>query len=571
MASSLFFELSMIIVIAAITTGIIRLLRQPAIMGYLLTGILVSSYVFNIVESTDTISLFSEIGIALLLFIVGLNLTPKVIKEVGPVALIAGLGQIAITFTAGFVITKLLGFTSISALYVAIALTFSSTIVIMKLLSDKRDLETLYGKISIGILLLQDLIAILALIVISSISNNIGISELATQTIITGSIIVVLLVLISKYILPHLAKFFAKSQEYLFLFSIAWGFGLSILFQFLNLSIEIGALIAGVTLSVSPYSHEISAKMRPLRDFFMILFFVLLGSQLAFDEINKILIPALILSLFIFIIKPLTILAFMGLTGHKKRNGFLVGLTLAQISEFSFIVIALGVKSGHIQNDIVSLITLTGLITIAGSSYLILYAEKIYPYFSDVLSIFERKQPKKIKDSTKKYNIILFGYNRVGYDFVKTFQKLKKKFLVVDYNPDVISRLTDRNMECIYGDVDDAEFLDELNLDKIKMAISTIPHYETNVLLIEKIRKVNRKAIIIVVSHHIDEAYGLYNKGVTYVLMPHFLGGKYMSNIIDRYGFDLDKFSKERSKQIKHLKERKEAGHEHPKTESVKY
>jgi Trk K+ transport system NAD-binding subunit len=261
----------------------------------------------------------------------------------------------------------------------------------------------------------------------------------------------------------------------------------------------------------------------------------------------------------------------MGLTGHKKRNGFLVGLTLAQISEFSFIVIALGVRSEHIQNDIVSLITLTGLITIAGSSYLIIYSEKLYPYFSNMLSIFERKQPKKIKESSKKYSIILFGYNRVGYDFVKTFQRLKKKFLVVDYNPDIISRLTDRKVECIYGDVDDPEFLDELNLDKIKMAVSTIPYYETNSLLIEKIRKVNRKAIIIVVSHHIDEAYGLYNKRVTYVLMPHFLGGKYMSNIIDRYGFNLDKFLKERNKQIKHLKERKEVGHEHPKTESVKY
>ncbi len=568
---NVFFELSIIIVLAAIITGIIRILKQPSVIGYLLTGLIVSPYFLNVVKSTDTITLFSEIGIALLLFIVGLNLTPKVIKEVGPIALIAGLGQVFLTFLLGFFITRLLGFSIIASLYIAIALTFSSTIIIMKLLSDKKDLEALHSKISIGILLLQDLIAIFALVIISSLSNNLGINELATQTIILGALVFVLLILISKYLLPSLANFFAKSQEYLFLFSIAWGFGLAVLFDFLNFSIEIGALIAGITLSMSPYHHEISAKMRPLRDFFIILFFVLLGSQLGFTDINNFIVPVLILSLFVFIIKPLTILIFMGLAGHKKRNSFLVGSALAQISEFSFIIVVLGVKLGHIENGIISLITLIGLITIAVSTYFIMYADKIYPYLSGLLSIFEKRVYRKDKESIKKYSIILFGYNRIGYDFVKTFQKLKKKLLVIDYNPDVISKLISKKIDCKYGDADDLEFLDEINLKNIKMAVSTIPHSETNTLIIDKIREVNKKSIIIVVSHDIDEAYSLYEKGATYVLMPHFLGGKYISTIIDKYGINLAKFLDERKKHIKHLKERKETGHEHPKTEAVRY
>ena len=198
-------------------------------------------------------------------------------------------------------------------------------------------------------------------------------------------------------------------------------------------------------------------------------------------------------------------------------------------------------------------------------------SDNIYHYLSGILSIFERKSPKSVKQLSKKYDIILFGYNRIGYDFVKTLQKLKSKFLVVEYNTDTISKLANKKVDCRYGDADDSEFLDELNLDKIKMAVSTIPHLETNSLLINKIKKINKKAIIIVVSHDVDEAYELYNLGATYVLMPHFLGGRYVSTLIDRYGFDLGKFLSEKKKHIKHLKERREIGHEHPKTEAVRY
>ena len=569
MALNIFIEISIILVLATVIAAVMRILKQPAIIGYILTGVIVSPFFLNLIKSQDTLVIFSQIGVAFLLFIVGLSLNPKVIKEVGKASLITGIGQVIFTSLIGFFIARFLGFELITALYIAVALTFSSTIIIMKLLSDKGDLDKLYGKISIGFLLVQDLIAVFILIIVSSFSEpNQALSSILFL-LIKGSLIVLLLVLISLYVLPKLEFFFAKSQELLFMFSVGWGLGLASLFYLIGLSLEIGALIAGITLSLSPYNNEVSSKMKPLRDFFIVLFFIVLGSQLIFDNFSKFLAPTIIFSLFILIGNPLIVMILMGMLGYTKKTGLQAGFTVAQISEFSLILIALGVSVGHLTTEILSLVTVIGLVTIIGSTYLINYSDKIYIPLEKYLSIFERKNVKKDKKK-KAFDIILFGYNRIGFDFVNSFKRLKKKFLIVDYNPEVISNLLKEKIECVYGDVDDIEFLGQLNLKDIKMGVSTIPDFETNLLLIGTIRKVNKKAVIMCVSHHIDEAYKLYAKGASYVIMPHFLGGKYASTMIDRNGLNFNKFLDEKKKHIIHLKRRSNLGHHHPSIEKNK-
>jgi Kef-type K+ transport system membrane component KefB/Trk K+ transport system NAD-binding subunit len=569
LVSNIFVEISIILVIATIIAAIMRLLKQPLIIGYLLAGILVSPFILNLIKSQDTLAVFSQIGVTFLLFIVGLSLNPKVIKEVGKASIITGLGQVIFTSLIGFFIARGFGFDIIPALYIAVALTFSSTIIIMKLLSDRGDLDKLYGKISIGFLLVQDLIAVGILIVVSSLSESGMVLGSVLGIFVKGALIVILLVMISLYILPRLGFFFARSQELLFLFSIGWGLGLATLFHYIGLSIEIGALVAGVTLSLSPYNYEISSRMKPLRDFFIILFFILLGSQLVFSDFSKFVVPAIVFSLFILIGNPLIVMALMGILRYPKRVGLQSGFTVAQISEFSLILITLGVGVGHLTQDILSMVTVVGLITIMGSTYLILYANNIYGYVAKYISIFERKKLRKDK-KRKEYDAILFGYNRVGYDFVNSFKKLKKRFLIVDYNPEVIEHLSKQGLDCEYGDVEDVEFLQQLNLKKIKMVVSTIPEFETNSLLINTIRRENKRTIILVVSHHIEETHLLYNKGASYVVMPHFLGGKYASMLIDKHKLSIRKFSKEKKRHILHLKERKELGHDHPHVEKNK-
>lgn len=552
----IFVQLSLVITIVLAISFIMRALRQPLIIGYIISGILVGPFFLNMISTSDTLKLFADFGIAFLLFIVGLNLSPKVIKDVGKISLIAGLGQVLFTAIIGYFIAVVLGFPVLTSIYIAIALTFSSTIIITKLLSDKGDLDSLYGKISIGILLVQDLIAILVLITISSLSNSSNLILSIGTTLLKGLLLLALIIPISIFVLPKAQIFFAKSQEFLFVFSIAWGLGLASLFHQAGLSLEVGALIAGVVLSASPYSFEISSKLKPLRDFFTISFFIFVGSNMVLNSFSEMIIPALILSIFVLIGKPLIVMILMGFFGYKKRTGFMSGLTVAQISEFSLIVVGVGVEIGHLSTEILSFVTLIGLFTIAGSTYMVNYSNKIYPKIFEYLSIFERKNLRE-KDSEikKNHEALLFGYNRIGFRVLISIKKLKMNYLVVDINPETIKNLHELGIPSLYGDVYDKELLNEMSLDKVKIVISTVPDYQANALLIRSVKEVNQDAVIIVRAKDAKEAFALYNKGANYVLTPYFLGGEHVANMIDDFKFNPEMYKKEKEKHMKLLEE----------------
>jgi len=562
-----FIQFGLMILVVLGVSIIMRLLKQPLIIGYILSGILVGPFFLNLIQSSETINVFSEMGIAFLLFIVGLHLSPKVLKHVGKISLITGMGQIIFTSLIGYLIGKLLGFSIITSIYIAIALTFSSTIIIMKLLSDKDALEKLYGKISIGFLLVQDLVAILILIVVSSLASEAGASNILFSTIIRGVFLVAVLIPISYYILPRLSDFFAKSQELLFIFAISWGLGLSLLFLYAGFSIEVGALIAGVMLSISPYSFEISSKLKPLRDFFIISFFIILGSQMAFGDISHLIFPAVIFSLFILIGNPLIVIILMGALGYSKKTGFMAGLTVAQISEFSLILIALGVKIGHLNQEILSFVTMIGLLTIAGSTYLIIYSDAIFKKIRKSLTIFERKRVREKEIPKKNYHYILLGYNRIGFSVVKSFSKITRNFLIVDYNPEVVKELQKRGFDAIYGDVDDSEFLEGLRMDKASLIVSTIPEKETNQLILDILGRKKGGPIVLLTGRQIEDAIELYGAGADYVILPHFLGGEYTAKLIREAKSDHRIYQKEKQKELRILRERLEKGQKHPRIE----
>lgn len=552
----IFVELSSIILLVTGVSLIMKILKQPFIVGYILSGILVGPYALNLLKSQENIEFLSKIGITILLFIVGLGLNPKVLREVGKISLITGLGQVVFTSVIGYVICRLLGFDNLSSIYVSIALTFSSTIIILKLLTDKGDLDTLYGKIAIGFLLVQDLVATIILIAISSLGGAEGnlplvFVQLATKGVGAG----VIILLISKFILPRVLAFIATSQELLFLFSISWGMIIASLFFELGFSIEIGALMAGVTISATPYASEMGSRMKPLRDFFLLLFFVLLGSQMVLESIPQILVPSIILSSFVLIGNPIIVIVLMNLLGYKRKTGFMAGLTVAQISEFSLILAALGVSIGHISQDMLSLVTLVGLITIGGSSYMILYSEVIYRWTEKITKLMELKKVNREKSISRHEprDVILFGYDRSGSDFIKAVQKLDKSFVVVDYNPRSIERLKEKSLPYAYGDADDVEFLDELGIGKAKLVISTIPNFETNKLIVRRLIDKNPKALSIIVSHHISEANELYKLGASYIIMPIYLGAHYAAHMIGKHGFDAKGLKEEREKHVEHL------------------
>ncbi len=555
MHHDLFLELSLIIAIGAGIALIMRLLKQPLIIGHILTGILVGPSALSLISSADTIEVFSKIGIALLLFIIGLGLNPKIIREVGKVTLIAGAVQIILTGAAGFAVGALFGLSKTESVVLGTALSFSSTIIILKLLSDKKEQSRLYGKITVGILLIQDVLATIALLVFTAHSDSGGFA-LSQLLLLTGKglLIGIPLIIIGTKVLPRLRKLIAGSQEFLFLFSIGWGFGSAALFEVAGFSIEIGALFAGVSLATLPYAQEISARLRPLRDFFVVVFFINLGATLSFANFTSI-IPLVLASLFVVIIvKPWSVLLSMGLLGYTKRTSFKTAVSLAQISEFSLVLSALALSDGKISQDVAATLTIVALISIAISTYASVFDDGVFGFFEKHFLLFERAKTNNERGKNRKsYELVLFGYTRGGHEFIKVFKSLGKKFVVIDYDPEAIDALERSEIDFLYGDASDQELLDEADLSKAKMIVSTITDFEVNKSLVHSLESSNPNAVFITHADTLEQASEFYEMGVSYVMLPHYIGSEKISAFIKKSGLKKSEFRKFRDKHIAYL------------------
>jgi Kef-type K+ transport system membrane component KefB/Trk K+ transport system NAD-binding subunit len=562
---SIFFEIGTVMIIATVFAYIAKFLRQPLIPAYIITGVILGP-VLGLITNTEMITTLSEIGIAFLLFIVGLEMDIRKLKHVGLVASFGGIIQIVSIFTIAFIVALLFGFIVLESVYIALVIAFSSTMVVIKLLSDKKEIDTLHGKIIVGILLLQDIVAIMALSVLATLSEFSFI--VLSLSILKGLIALLIALAIGKYIFPRLFTFAAKSQELLFISAVSISLLYSIFFNYLGFSIAIGAFVAGVSLANLPYNIEIIGKVRSLRDFFSVIFFVSLGMGLLFSTFDFILKPLIVMLLLVILVKPFIIMFTTSFFGYKKRTSFLTSISLAQISEFSLIIVTQGFLLGHISREIFSLTVLLAIITITLTTYFVKFENSIYYRFSNFLNIFnkltENQTELEYMPRKRRNEIILCGYNRMGYNIVKTLIKLKKSLLVVDFNPEVIKALIEQKIPSIYGDVGDIEVLERLNFRKAKMVISTIPTKYDNLLLIRTAKKENKKIIVFVTADHIKEALELYDAGADYVVMPHFLGGEHLSLLIEDFTEDINKMIEHKIKHINELKERHTLGQEHP-------
>jgi len=551
-------DIAIIIVFATIVAYFAKFLKQPPVFSYIISGLILGPLVLNLIKPSPALTTVSHLGIAFLLYIVGMSLDFRVLKQVGLVSVLTGVGQVLFTTTIGFFILKTLGFSNITALYLAIGLAFSSTIIIVKLLSDKGDLDTLYGRIAVGFLIVQDFIAILALIVITGLSNQVSFGNLLLETLLKGLFLVILVFGFSRVVLYSLFKSIARSQELLFISGIAWLLLVSVAFVSLGFNLEIGAFLAGLSLASIPYNQEITRKIQPLRDFFIVLFFVSLGLPLAISSIDQIIYPAILLSLFVLIGNPIIVMIWMGLLGYKKRTSFLAGLAVGQISEFSLIITALGFSLGHVDEAVLSLITLVAIITIGTSTYMIIYSDKLYSILSPYLGIFEKKETKDEISKYSKlgtYDVILFGGHRIGRVVIDNFKDRKDKLLVIDYNPDIIDTLTKKRVPCVYGDVGNHDLLNEINLRKAKFVVSTIQNREDDLLILKYAKEINPKIKVIVTTVHMHEAFEFYKKGADYVLLPYMLSGDRVAGILGNVIRGKDSLQKLKKKHMKALRE----------------
>src|SRR3990167_2563590 len=554
MQDNLFYEISSVMVVAGIVALIMRIIRQPLIIGHIITGVLVGSTILHLTKSQDIMQAFASIGITLLLFIIGLGLNLKVIKDIGNVASIVGFVQISLTFLFGYTVGILINFNKTESVALGIAISFSSTIIILKLLSDRREQTRLYGQIVTGVLIIQDLVAAIALLMLAARGNGTALSISAiTELSIKGLLITVPILLFGGYILPRFHKILADSQEFLFLFALAWGFGIASLYGQAGFSLEVGALIAGISLAGLPYTQEISSRLRPLRDFFIVVFFVSLGSQLSFDNVLVYMPIILIIFVCVTFVKPLIVLATMGLLGYTKQVSFKTANSLGQISEFSLIFLALGYKAELISNDLVTIVTIVTLMSIAFSTYAITYSDQIYAFFEQHFDLFERKHTQGEPRARKNYELVLFGYQKGGREFLNVFKSLNKKYIVIDYDPEVIEMLEHRKIDYLYGDATDLELLKEAGIEKSKLIVSTMTDHLTNVFLIKHLEKINPSAVVLCHADSVAEAGELYEMGASYVMMPHYIGSEKISTFIKRSGLKKSEFRKFRDKHLNYL------------------
>ncbi|WP_111642710.1 cation:proton antiporter [Marinimicrobium alkaliphilum] len=527
LADNPFLEFSALLLLAAVFGIAARFLKQPLIVAFIALGIIAGPSALDLIYSTDQVHLLAEVGIAILLFVVGLKLDVSLIKTTGGVALSTGLGQVLFTSLFGFLIALALGFSAMAALYIAIALTFSSTIIIVKLLSDKREIDALHGQIAIGFLIVQDIVVILVMIVLSAMAleGTGSMGMIVGGVVLKGFALVVFTGLMMKYVLPRFTNYLAGNQELLVLFAIAWAVALAAGSDLMGFSREVGAFLAGVSLASTHYREVISGRLVSIRDFLLLFFFIHLGSQLDLSLLGAQVWAALALSVFVLVGNPIIVMVIMGLMGYRKRTGFLAGLTVAQISEFSLIFAALGLTLGHISDEVVGLITLVGLITIAMSTYMILYSHPLFERLSPLLSIFEQDRPhresEERKNAGRQFDVIVFGLGRYGGSMARKLKAQGNSVLAVDFDPQAVRLFQEEGIDTQYGDLEDPDLAEQLPISGARFVISSVPMVHGNRSLVKSLRANGFEGKVIVTAHHEGQAAVLRREpGIDRVLMP---------------------------------------------------
>lgn len=551
-AQSVFYEIALLLALAALIGAVGQALRQPLIVSFIAAGVLAGPSLLNIARTDAYLDLLASLGIAVLLFLVGLKLDVKLIRNLGAVAVTTGLGQVGFTAGAGFLICLALGLDTVTSVYVAVALTFSSTIIIVKLMSDKREIDSLHGRIALGFLIVQDIVVVLAMVVLSAI----GVGAAAeggwgdiVRVIASGLVMVAVIALFIQFAANRLVGSLARSPELLVCFAIGWAALLAAVADYLGLSKEMGGLLAGVSLASTPFREALAARLSSLRDFLLLFFFIALGASLDVGVLGQQLIPALILSVFVLVGNPLIVLLIMMAMGYRRRTGFLAGLTVAQISEFSLIFIAVGVSLGHIAPDAMGLVTLVGLITIALSTYMILYSHQLWDRVEPLIGRSDEGRAKAEQAppaGPQGAEMIVFGLGRYGGTIARLLRDQGHRVLGIDFNPAAVEHWRDEGLPVLYGDVTDAELIGHLPLDQARWVICAVPDHDIGVThsdprrtLVHALRDMGYTGRVAVASHRDVGEDALASVGADLVLRPYRDAALYAVELMTEAATDL--------------------------------
>jgi Kef-type K+ transport system membrane component KefB len=539
-----FEQIAAVLAVCVFAGLLATLLRQPLIVGLIAAGIAVGPELLGLVEASSEIELLAKIGISLLLFVVGLKLDVRLVKALGPVALATGLGQVAFTSAIGYLIAAALGFTVVQAVYIAVALTFSSTIIIVKLLTEKRELDDLHGRIALGFLIVQDIVVVLAMIAITAVGDTGdaaggGLVAEFGGVVLRGVGLLVVVGAVGRWVAPRITHLLARQPELLVLAAVAWAILLAAVTILLGFSEEVGAFLAGMSLASTPYREALSSRLSTLRDFLLVFFFIDLGTRFELSAATEQIPAALLFSVFVLIGNPIIVLIIMGAMRYPSKVSFKAGLTVAQISEFSLILVALGVAQGHIGDDVVGLVTAVGLITITASTYLIYGSDTIHRRLEPLLRVFERRRLRDAPDidsGLPDVDVIVVGLGRFGRTVIAELQAAGDRVLGVDWDPRSVRDDSWGQIPVIYGDADDPELAEQLPLTGVHWVISTLRKTDVNLTLIGSLRHAGYEGRIVVSTDDEADERPLLSAGADLAIRPLHIAASPLMDLLHDHG-----------------------------------
>jgi Kef-type K+ transport system membrane component KefB len=550
-------------------------LRQPLILAYLLTGVVIGPVGLKWVTSQASIGTVAEIGLILLLFIIGLEIDVKKLASAGAPVLVTGALQVPICFALGLGFFYVIGVRNTTGnyalLYLAACMSLSSTLVVVKLLYDKHELDTLPGRITLGVLVIQDMWAVLMLAVQPNLLNP-NLLPLAFS-LWRGALLVVGGLALSKYVLPHLFRAVAKAPELVLVSALAWCFFLAGAASLIGLSKEMGALIAGVSLSTFPYNLDVMAKAVSIRDFFVTLFFVALGLQIPIPSLHVVLI-ALAASAFV-IVSRLSVVPILYWLGMGHRASLLPAINLAQVSEFSIVIASLGLmqRPAQIDSNVVTIVIMTFAITSVVSTYMIQSSHYVQRTLSNLLKLLRVRDLDSAgtveKVESRHESVVFLGFFRDASSILHEFERdgdpaeakdFLHKILVIDFNPTVMRELRHRSISCIYGDIAHADTLRHAGIENAELVVSSITDEvlrgTNNLRLLRNIRADCPKAKVMLSTEHIAQALVFYEAGADFVYIPRLHSATQIAEILKK-GL-VEGFDSTREAEIKHLMQRRE-------------
>ncbi len=526
--------------IAATVLGLVtQKLGQPIILGYFIAGALAGPEMgLGWVSDPSEIELISEIGLVLLLFVIGLEIDlPKIMKS-GKSMLVTGVGQFIFCVALGLVFFGAMGFGwrggNLNGLYLALLCSLSSTALVVKLLYDKLEMDTLHGRISLGVLVLQDIWAVLVLAFQPNFNDPRA--GLFVMAILKSAVLIGVSYYVGKWLMKRVFKFVAKSPELIVASALGWCAAIAGTAKFLDLSKEMGALVAGAVISVFPFSIFVTAKVLPLRDFFLTLFFVSLGMKIP-HLTGDIFYLSMCVVGFVVVSRFLTVYPLLSMMGSGRRTAFIASLNLAQVSEFSLVIAALGLSFKHIDQRIMTVVIYSMAFTSIISSYLIQFSYPLFNRFDAVMTRIGFGQAGEADEShvtQKDYPIVILGFHRGARAFIDDLAhrspKLLKQILVVDYNVEVLKDLSHEGIAGVYGDISHADTLEHVNLKHARFILSTVPDIllkgTKNVDIVRVCRSLNRSAHIIATADFAAQIHDLKQAGASEVVLPYSLAGK---------------------------------------------